>query len=178
LRDGLGRSVRVRAAELGVNPRDVIEQLVRDAPWSAIAGTPADHPELPFEPTDPAQRDDDSVRVAVARASATVRAAESADQQAGAPETPRRKGGRTRTAKAGEAGKSGQRRGRAPNGTEAGAPRSAGDDPAALSPGPDGAAAVVSAAAPKGCPECGGNGEERADHQAFVCGDCGHTWPA
>lgn len=117
LRDDRAHAVRMQAARLGIKPRDVIEELIDAAPWSAIAGTPAQHEELPFPPSDPAQRDDDP---------APPSGGESADQRAGDARTPRRRGRKDRADKGAEGAKSGQGRGR-------GTPNPV--DPAALSPG-------------------------------------------
>lgn len=145
LRDDRAHAVRMQAARLGIKPRDVIEELIDAAPWSAIAGTPAQHEELPFPPSDPAQRDDDP---------APPSGGESADQRAGDARTPRRRGRKDRADKGAEGAKSGQGRGGAPQKTDqADAPRSVGDDPAALS---------------RACPACAGDVGPDG-----VCGECG-----
>lgn len=102
IRAELAEAVRERAHDQRCKPRDVIEELIESAPWSAIAGTSTEHPELPFPLTDPAQRDDDPVPPS---------SGEPADQRAGDAETPRRRGRKDSADKGAEGAKSGQRRG-------------------------------------------------------------------
>lgn len=154
LRDDRAQAVRIHAARLGVKPRDVIEQLIDDAPWSTINGTtPEPQAErlpldglaadsLPAASTrsDPVQRDDDPAPESVG---------EPADQRAGDARTPRRRGRKDRADKGAEGAKSGQGRGR-------GTPNPV--DPAAPSPG---------------CPECGGQMlAYMGNEHVLVCVDC------
>lgn len=186
LRWGLDRQVRVKAAELGVKPRDIIEDALEMAGFRKITetgdagpnqlrlsmpervdiaptGGRPDQPAATGRKTDAAHRDDDLTdhRAESARKGqdGAGEASESDDQRAAEARTPRRKRRKDRADTAGEARKSGEAGGGVPR-RDASASRG-GDDPVGQS---------------RGCPDCGGNlvpTPEGGDGTNRICEECG-----
>jgi hypothetical protein len=74
LRDGLDRQVRIRAAELGCKPRDVIEEALLAAGFRRV-----EPEQVPSNETEAPHRDDDP---------RPPRRGESGDQRGDVPDTP------------------------------------------------------------------------------------------
>lgn len=156
LRDGLDRQVRVRAAQLGVDPRDVVEDaLVASGFQRDASGPPAGQLPLPTSSaalaTPLATAGDTSQTEAPLRAENGSREPEVADQRGDEARTPRRNRRKDRTDKAGEAGTSGR---------DGGGALQSGTDPAV--------------SRPTGCPECGADYTD--EDGIAVCNDCGNRF--